>query len=155
MITRFAPSPSGLIHAGNARSAILNWVYSKKHNGKFILRIDDTDISKSKKEFEIAIKEDLKWLGLKWKKSFNQSERTDIYNDKIEILKSKKRLYPCFETTEELALKKKSLLMAGKPPIYDRSSLNLNAEEVNSLIKKGKKPHWRFKLINERIEWTD
>ena len=80
MICRFAPSPSGFIHVGNARSAILNWIYTRNQNGKFILRIDDTDTSKSNKEYEIAIKEDLKWLGIRWKKAFNQSERHDIYN---------------------------------------------------------------------------
>ena len=153
--SRFAPSPTGLLHIGNVRSALINWAHISSLGGEFILRIDDTDKERSKREFENHIKEDLKWLGLNWNKSFNQSDRIDIYNDKIEILKSKKRLYPCFETTEELALKKKSLLMAGKPPIYDRSSLNLNAEEVNSLIKKGKKPHWRFKLEDKTVSWND
>ena len=155
MITRFAPSPSGLIHAGNARSAILNWVYSKKHNGKFILRIDDTDISKSKKEFEIAIKEDLKWLGLNWEKSFNQSSRAAVYEERINTLKDNKRLYPCFETEEELSLKKKSLLSIGKPPIYDRSSLNLSEDDIEKKIQEGKKPHWRFKLQDKAITWKD
>ena len=131
MICRFAPSPSGFIHVGNARSAILNWAYAKKNNGKFILRIDDTDSQKSKQEFVIAIKENLKWLGLEWDKTFNQSSRLKSYEKNIELLKKKKRLYPCFETEEELLLKKKSLLSIGKPPIYDRSALNLTEEEIN------------------------
>tara|TARA_Y100000590_G_scaffold326970_1_gene371143 strand:+ start:3719 stop:5053 length:1335 start_codon:yes stop_codon:yes gene_type:complete len=155
MICRFAPSPSGFIHVGNARSAILNWAYAKKNNGKFILRIDDTDSQKSKQEFVIAIKENLKWLGLEWDKTFNQSSRLKSYEKNIELLKKKKRLYPCFETEEELLLKKKSLLSMGKPPIYDRSALNLTEEEINEKIKAGKKPHWRFKLEDGVICWDD
>ncbi len=155
MKCRFAPSPTGKIHIGNARSALLNWVFCKKNNGEFILRIDDTDQNRSSKEFEEDIKSDLKWLGLDWKKTFNQSTRIAIYNEKINILKNNKRLYPCFETEEELALKKKSLLSSGKPPIYDRSSLNLSEDEINEKIKSGKKPHWRFKLENKKIYWRD
>ena len=123
MKCRFAPSPTGLLHVGNARSAVLNWVYCKKNNGKFILRIDDTDKSRSTKEFENKIKDNLTWLGLNWDKTFNQSDRIEKYSVKIEKLKRDCRLYPCFETAEELALKKKSLLSSGKPPIYDRSAL--------------------------------
>tara|TARA_B100000686_G_C16718983_1_gene933743 strand:+ start:369 stop:1706 length:1338 start_codon:yes stop_codon:yes gene_type:complete len=152
---RFAPSPTGLIHIGNARSAALNWAYAKSKKGDFILRIDDTDIDRSKKEYEIKIKNDLKWLGIDWKSSINQSNRKNIYDQYIEKLKSNKRLYPCFESSEELALKKKSLLTSGKPPIYDRNSLNLSTEEINELIKSGKKPHWRFKLNHEKISWND
>ena len=124
MKCRFAPSPTGKIHIGNARSAILNWIFCKKNQGDFVLRIDDTDTNRSTKEFEKSIKDDLTWLGLNWSYTFNQSSRKNTYNEKIQILKQKKRLYPCFETEEELALKKKSLLSSGKPPIYDRSSLN-------------------------------
>ncbi len=155
MKCRFAPSPTGKIHIGNARSAILNWIYCKKNQGEFILRIDDTDSIRSKVEFENSIKKDLKWLGLDWSYSFNQSNRKNIYDKKIQILKQKKRLYPCFETEEELALKKKSLLSSGKPPIYDRSSLNLSDEEVEKKIESGIQPHWRFKLDHENISWND
>ncbi len=155
MKCRFAPSPTGKLHIGNARSAILNWVFSKQNNGEFILRIDDTDKSRSSKEFEDAIKLDLKWLGLDWKNTFNQSSRIEIYNEKINVLKNNNRIYPCFETEEELALKKKSLLSSGKPPIYDRASLNLSEEEINQKIKSGKRPHWRFKLENNEINWKD
>ncbi len=155
MKCRFAPSPTGKIHIGNARSAILNWVYCKQNKGEFILRIDDTDQNRSSKEYENNIKSDLQWLGIEWSYSFNQSSRSNVYNDKIEFLKNKKRLYPCFETAEELALKKKSLLSSGKPPIYDRSSLNLSEEEINQKIKSGKKPHWRFKLETDQIFWND
>ena len=155
MKCRFAPSPTGKIHIGNARSAILNWIYCKKHKGEFVLRIDDTDKSRSSKEFENAIKSDLKWLGLDWNYTFNQSSRNKIYNEKINILINDKRLYPCFETEEELALKKKALLSSGKPPIYDRSSLDLSEEVINQKIKSGKKPHWRFKLDTNEIFWKD
>ena len=155
MKCRFAPSPTGKIHIGNARSAILNWFFCKQNKGEFILRIDDTDQNRSSKEFEDSIKADLKWLGLDWSYTFNQSSRVQIYNDKINTLKNYKRLYPCFETEEELALKKKSLLSSGKPPIYDRSSLNLSEEEINTKIKSGKRPHWRFKLSPDEINWKD
>mgnify|MGYP001246491514 FL=1 len=155
MRCRFAPSPTGLIHVGNLRSAVLNWVYANKHNGEFILRIDDTDLERSKNEFKESIFNDLDWLGLKWDKTFNQSNRLDLYNKKIDFLKNSKRLYPCFETEEELALKRKSLLSAGKPPIYDRSSLKLKQHEIDERIKNGEKPHWRFRLENKKISWTD
>ena len=155
MKCRFAPSPTGAIHIGNARSAILNWFFCKKNNGKFILRIDDTDKVRSKKHYEDNIKKDLSWLGINWDNTFNQSSRIDIYNQKINILKNSNRLYPCFETEEELALKKKSLLSSGKPPIYDRSSLNLSKEEIDKKISSGLKPHWRFKLDEKIITWND
>ena len=155
MKCRFAPSPTGLIHVGNARSAVLNWAFAKKNNGSFILRIDDTDQTRSSKEFENKIKENLSWLGLDWNKTFNQSERTNLYNSNIEKLKNDGRLYPCFETAEELSLKKKSLLSSGKPPIYDRSSLSLSKEEINEKINSGLKPHWRFRLEDGIIHWND
>ena len=125
MKCRFAPSPTGLLHVGNVRSALINWAYAKKNNGEFILRIDDTDVSRSTKEFENKIKENLTWLGVKWDKTFNQSDRMDNYQLKIEKLKKDGRLYPCFETAEELSLKKKSLLSSGKPPIYDLSLIHI------------------------------
>ena len=153
--SRFAPSPTGLLHIGNARSAVLNWAYINKKGGEFILRIDDTDKSRSKKEYEDKIKKDLEWLGLTWKKTFNQSDRKKIYDAKIQKLKDEKKIYPCFENPEELSLKKKSQLLSGKPPIYDRSSLNLSKEKIEEFIKLGKKPHWRFKLEIKKIEWED
>ncbi|MDC0161884.1 glutamate--tRNA ligase [bacterium] len=155
MKCRFAPSPTGLLHVGNARSALLNWAYAKKYNGSFILRIDDTDQARSSKDYENKIKENLFWLGLDWNKTFNQSERNSLYNLNIEKLKNDGRLYPCFETTEELSLKKKSLLSSGKPPIYDRSSLSLSKDEINEKTNSGLKPHWRFKLDDIIINWND
>jgi len=155
MKCRFAPSPTGLLHVGNARSAVLNWAYAKKNNGSFILRIDDTDQTRSTKEFENKIKENLSWLGIEWNKTFNQSERTNLYKLKIDKLKNEGRLYPCFETAEELSLKKKSLLSSGKPPIYDRSALSLSKDEVNQKINSGIKCHWRLKLNEDLINWDD
>ena len=153
--SRFAPSPSGLLHVGNARSAVLNWAHINNKGGEFILRIDDTDSERSKKEYEEKIKKDLKWLGIKWHKTFNQSSRQEIYDEKIQELKNKKRIYPCFETPEELSLKKKALLTSGKPPIYDRSALKLTKDDISKLISLGKTPHWRFKLEKGKIEWRD
>ena len=153
--TRFAPSPTGLLHIGNARSAVINWAYIKNKGGEFILRIDDTDLERSKKEYENKIKENLSWLGLSWSKTFNQSQRKNIYDEKIFLLKKSKKIYPCFESAEELSLKRKTQLLSGKPPIYDRSSLKLTSDQIENLIKKGKTPHWRFKLEEEIIEWQD
>ena len=153
--SRFAPSPTGLLHIGNARSAVLNWAHIKKKGGEFILRIDDTDRVRSKNEYESKIKKDLQWLGITWIKTFNQSDRLNIYDCYIKKLKEKKRIYPCFESPEELSLKKKSQLNSGRPPIYDRSALSLSTEEINNITKSGKKPHWRFKLEDKKIEWND
>ena len=114
---RFAPSPTGLLHVGNARSAVLNWAYINNKGGEFILRIDDTDQKRSNSDFEKQIKEDLKWLGITWNKTFNQSDRQNIYDKKIQELKNQNIIYPCFESAEELSLKKKSQLSSGRPPI--------------------------------------
>ena len=153
--SRFAPSPTGLIHIGNARSAVLNWMHIMNKGGEFVLRIDDTDTERSKLKYEKAIKNDLNWLGITWSKTFNQSDRKNIYQEKIKELKQKKRIYPCFETSEELSLKRKSLLTSGKPPIYDRSALQLTEKEIHKKIDQGKRPHWRFKLEYKIIEWDD
>ena len=153
--SRFAPSPTGFLHVGNARSAVLNWAHINNLKGEFILRIDDTDKVRSKTEFDKSIKKDLEWLGITWSKTFNQSDRESIYLKNIEKLKSLKRLYPCFENTEELSLKRKSKLLSGKPPIYDRSALSLTNEQIEGFLKQGKKPHWRFKLEDRIIEWYD
>jgi len=152
---RFAPSPTGLLHIGNARSAVINWAHIRNKGGEFILRIDDTDKERSKKEYENKIKENLSWLGLSWSKTFNQSQRKEIYDKKILFLKESKKIYPCFESPEELSLKRKTQLSSGKPPIYDRSALKLTSNQIDDLISKGQAPHWRFKLNDEIIEWKD
>ena len=155
IITRFAPSPTGLLHIGNVRTAILNWLFAKSNNGKFILRIDDTDKDCSKQTYEDAIKRDLEWLGLEWDKTFRQSERMDAYHDAREKLVADNRLYPCYETPEELTIKKKSLLQRGLPPIYDRAALKLSDAEKQDLESQGIRPHWRFLLVDEKISWVD
>ncbi len=152
---RFAPSPTGLLHIGNVRVALFNFLFAKKNNLKFFLRIDDTDKERSKDEFIFSIIEDLKWLGIDYYKIIKQSERVSKYRDMFEFLKRKNYIYPCFETEQELSLKRKILLKQGKPPIYDRSALNLKKKEIESLLQSGKKPHWRLKLDEEPINWND
>ena len=152
---RFAPSPTGLLHMGNIRVALINYLYAKKNNFSFFLRIDDTDQVRSKNEFVESIVEDLEWLGIHYKKIIKQSERISKYNEIFDFLKSKNYIYPCFESARELSLKRKILLKQGKPPIYDRSSLSLKKSEIQALIQSGKHPHWRLKLNDETIEWYD
>ena len=155
VITRFAPSPTGMLHIGNVRTALINYLYTKKHNGQFILRIDDTDTERSKKAFEEAIKDDLTNLGIEWDNSFNQSSKITKYEAiKEELIKSK-RLYACYETPEELDIKRKLQLSNGKPPIYDRSSLKLSQEQIEAYEKAGRKPHYRFLIADEEISWHD
>lgn len=153
---RFAPSPTGLIHLGNIRAALVNWLFAQQKGGEFILRIDDTDIARSTKENEDAIKADLKWLGLNWDKTFNQSDRFDRYDEVVEKLKADGRLYACYETAEELDMKRKIQMGRGKPPVYDRAGLTLTDDEKAAYEAEGRTPHWRFKLNTPaRIEWHD
>lgn len=153
--TRFAPSPTGMMHVGNARTAMIVWLFARKHGGHFLLRIDDTDQERSKIEFEAAIEEGLNWLGLTWDHKDNQKNRMPIYNDKIEQLKKAGRIYACYETPEELSLKRKTQLSRGKPPIYDRASLSLSDEQKQKYEAEGRKPYWRFLLEAKPIEWND
>lgn len=153
---RFAPSPTGLLHVGNVRTAISNWLYARKMGGVFFLRIDDTDLARSTKEYEDCLKEDLLWLGLNWDETAKQSERFDQYDAAVKKLKADGRLYPCYETSQELDLKRKVQLGQGKPPLYDRAGLSLTADDVAKLEAEGRTPHWRFKLnIPARVEWKD
>ncbi len=152
---RFAPSPTGFLHIGNARVAILNYFYAKKNNIDFFLRIDDTDKERSEEKYIKAICEDLEWLGIRFDKIIKQSERISKYKDAFDFLKKKNLIYPCFETKEELSLKRKILLKQGKTPIYDRGALKLKKADISSLINSGKLPHWRLKLDDESINWND
>ena len=152
---RFAPSPTGYLHVGNARIALLNFFYSKKINRDFIIRFDDTDQDRCEKKFINSIFDDLLWLNIEFKRTFNQFDRLNIYKDISESLKKEEKIYPCYETPEELQLKRKLQLKMGKPPIYDRNSLGLSDKEKNILKKEGRKPHWRFKLENIKIAWND
>ncbi|MCK5283946.1 MAG: glutamate--tRNA ligase [Alphaproteobacteria bacterium] len=152
---RFAPSPTGYLHVGNARTAIITWLFARKSGGHLLLRIDDTDIERSKAEYETAIEDSLIWMGLQWDEKANQKNRLERYAEQIEKLKNDGKLYPCFETAEELSLKRKSLLSRGQPPIYDRSALELTDRKKEDYIAEGLKPHWRFKLDHEPIKWND
>src|SRR5690606_41311629 len=126
MKLRFAPSPTGRLHVGNARVALLNWLWARKEGGRFLFRLDDTDLERSRDEFVDAIREDLLWLGLQWDEEARQSERLDRYTVAAERLKAAGLLYPCWESSEELDLKRKLSLEAGRPPGYDRAALNLS-----------------------------
>ena len=152
---RFAPSPTGHVHIGNVRTAVLNWLFAQKHGGRFILRLDDTDSERSREEYAQAIIKDLEWLGLKPDAIFRQSARLALYEQAAERLKQAGLLYPCYETEQELALKRKAQLMAGRPPVYDRAALKLTEEAKRALEEAGRKPHWRFMLPEGRITWED
>ena len=155
VITRFAPSPTGFLHIGNVRAALMNYLIAKKNNGIFILRIDDTDQERSKQEYVEAIKRDLDWLGLQWDRIEYQSSRLDLYNTASNKLRSIDLLYECFETPSELDLKRKKQLNMGKPPVYDRAALALSDQEKSNLRSDRGDGHWRFKLEQNRIEWKD
>jgi len=152
---RFAPSPTGRIHIGNARTAILNWLFARKGKGRFILRYDDTDLERSTEEFADGIATDLNWLGLTPDEEYRQSERFSLYDAAAEKLKSDGRLYACYETAEELDYKRKRQLARHQPPVYDRAGLNLSDEDRAKLEAEGRKPHWRFKLDQRDIHWQD
>ena len=154
-ITRFAPSPTGYIHVGNLRTALMNYLIARKNGGEFILRIDDTDPIRSKEEYVEGLKEDLTWLGLKWDRVERQSERLDKYRAAADKLREMGRFYEAWETPTELDLKRKKQLNMGKPPVYDRAALNLTEEEKNKLREERGPGVWRFKLDQERIEWND
>ena len=152
---RFAPSPTGYLHIGNARPALFNWLVALKGGGRFLLRLDDTDRERSKAEFERAIVEDLDWLGIKPDATLRQSDRLDRYAAAAEALKAKGLLYPCYETPEELERRRKRQLGRGAPPIYDRAALKLTTEERARLEAEGRRPHWRFRLSGRTVAWRD
>jgi glutamyl-tRNA synthetase len=154
-VTRFAPSPTGNIHVGNLRTALFNYLITRKAGGEFILRIDDTDPVRSKQEYIDGIKEDLTWLGLTWDRTESQSSRLERYSAAMDELRAAGRLYECFETPVELDLKRKKQLNMGKPPVYDRAGLKLSDAERDALRAERGNGHWRFKLDLERVEWTD
>lgn len=153
--TRFAPSPTGYLHVGNVRTALVNYLFAKKTGGEFVLRVDDTDLERSKPEYVDALQQDLKWLRINWDSSFKQSERFDKYEAAKQKLISDGRLYPCFETQDELETKRKFQMKRGVPPIYDRAALKLSDSDREQLESEGKKPHYRFKLNHEEISWND
>lgn len=152
---RFAPSPTGKLHVGNGRTAIANWLFAKGQGGQFVLRIDDTDLERSTREYEQGIEGDLRWLGLVWDEKHNQAARFLTYQQATERLKGEGRLYACYETTEELEIKRRVALSSGKPPIYDRAALKLAKDEIAAFEAEGRKPHWRFRLQGKRVRWND
>lgn len=152
---RFAPSPTGKLHIGNGRPAVLNWLYAKSQGGTFILRLDDTDRERSTEEYADGILEDLAWLGLEHDALHRQSARFERYDAAAQRLKQAGRLYPCYETPDELDRKRKRQLARGLPPVYDRAALDLTDEEREKLEAEGRRPHWRFKLEPKTVEWDD
>ena len=152
---RFAPSPTGRLHVGNIYIALNNWLFAKKQGGQFLLRLDDTDIERSTAAFAAGIEADLTWLGLTWDLFERQTSRLARYDEAAARLKASGRLYPCYESAEELQLRRKVQLQQGKPPIYDRAALKLSAEDRAKLEAAGQKPHWRFKLESRVVAWTD
>ncbi len=152
---RFAPSPTGRLHVGNVRTALMNWLFALREGGQVLLRIDDTDLARSTKEYEHGIEEDLSWLGLHWHERANQSRRFDAYEEAAAKLKADGLLYPCYETEDELDRRRKIAQATGRPPIYDRAALKLTDAERARLEAEGRKPHWRYKLSGARKEWVD
>ena len=149
VVTRFAPSPTGRLHVGNIRTALHNFLFALKSGGKFTLRIDDTDRERSTAEFDQSIRDDLDWLGLRPDAIVRQSERFDLYSQQFEKLKATGRVYACYETAEELELRRKVLLGRGLPPVYER-------KPEDAPVPEGRQPHWRFRLDHDGpIEWND
>ena len=156
VVTRFAPSPTGRIHVGNIRTALHNWLWARKQGGRFLLRIDDTDRERSEERFVAAIREDLAWLGLDWEGEQRQSERFAAYEAALARLQEADRVYPAWETAQELELRRKIQLGRGKPPVYDRAALTLSGADRARLEAEGRRPHWRFRLDHGApIEWHD
>lgn len=155
VIVRFAPSPTGELHVGNARAALLNFLFARKHGGKFMLRMDDTDDERSTAEFAAGIEADLAWLGLRHDIFARQSDRLAAYEAAAEKLKQAGRLYPAYESAAELDRRRKRQLARGLPPAYDRAALKLTAEERAALEAEGRKPHWRFRLDHEHTNFED
>ncbi|HKG77481.1 MAG TPA: glutamate--tRNA ligase, partial [Beijerinckiaceae bacterium] len=154
-IVRFAPSPTGLIHIGNARTALLNALFARREGGTFILRFDDTDLERSTRAYADAIEADLAWLGIPPDGIVRQSERFDLYHAVAERLTTIGRLYACYETPDELERRRKRQLARGLPPIYDRAALKLTDEDRAKLEQEGRKPHWRFRLEPTNVTWDD
>ena len=152
---RMAPSPTGLLHIGNVRAALFNWLFARRHGGSFMLRLDDTDRERSSEELARHIERDLRWLGLEWDRTAKQSDRMERYHAVLAELKANGRVYPCYETSEELGLKRKTQLGRGLPPIYDRAALKLTETEKHKFAAAGRLPHWRFLLNDAEIVWDD
>ncbi|MEZ5849720.1 MAG: glutamate--tRNA ligase [Hyphomicrobiaceae bacterium] len=151
-VVRFAPSPTGRLHIGNVRTALLNWLFAAREGGTFLLRLDDTDVARSTEAFAEGIRRDLEWLGLAWAREERQSARMDRYAAVADELRAAGRLYACYESEDELDRRRKRQLARGMPPIYDRAGLRLTADERAGLEADGRRPHWRFRLDNTSPE---
>ena len=154
-VLRFAPSPTGLLHVGNARTALYNALYARREGGTFILRYDDTDTARSTEAFADAIAEDVDWLGIRPDRVEHQSRRLPRYDAAVERLKAQGRLYPAYETEEELETRRLSRRRRGLPPIYDRAALKLTEADRARLEAEGRRPHWRFRLDGRQVVWID
>jgi glutamyl-tRNA synthetase len=152
---RFAPSPTGHIHIGNARTAFFNFLFAKKTGGSFVLRFDDTDLERSREEYAQGIETDLRWMGIDPDIIVRQSQRFALYDAAAQKLKEIGRLYPCYETADELDRRRKRQIARGVPPVYDRAALKLTDEERAALEAQGRKAHWRFKLEERTMHWND
>jgi glutamyl-tRNA synthetase len=156
IVTRFAPSPTGRLHAGNIRTALVNWLLARSAGGRFLLRLDDTDVARSTNESAQSIRDDLTWLGLAPDAEVKQSDRFALYEAALTRLADAGRAYACYETPEELELKRRVALSRGLPPIYDRAALALSDADRARLEAEGRRPHWRFKLdATANIDWDD
>jgi len=156
VVTRFAPSPTGTLHVGNVRTALHNWLLARQAGGRFLLRIDDTDAERSREDYVTSIKTDLEWLGLHWDAEERQSARFGLYEAEFQRLAAAGRVYRCYETSQELDLKRKVQLGRGLPPIYDRAALALSEADHAAKAAAAEAPHWRFLLDHSAaIEWTD
>jgi glutamyl-tRNA synthetase len=154
-LVRFAPSPTGYLHIGNARPALLNALFARRTGGRFLLRLDDTDAERSTEVFADAVREDLAWLGIVPDLFARQSDRKAAHDAAADRLRAAGRLYPCYESPEELERRRRRQLGRGQPPIYDRAALKLTAEERAALEAEGRRPHWRFLLEPRTVTWDD
>ncbi len=152
---RFAPSPTGYLHVGNARAALVNYMFARAEGGILLLRLDDTDTERGRPEFEQGIYDDLRWLGIEWDETARQSDRFARYEEVADQLKAAGRLYPCFEGEDELASKRAALVKRKLPPVYDRGALNMTADQRATAEANGKRPYWRFKLSDGAASWND
>ncbi|MGY2048508.1 glutamate--tRNA ligase [Methylobacterium sp. JK268] len=154
-VVRFAPSPTGFLHIGNARPALFNALFARREGGTFVLRLDDTDTARSTAEFAAAIEEDLAWLGIRPDRVYRQSDRVALYDAAADRLRASGRLYAAYETPDELERRRRRQLGRGQPPVYDRAALRLTDEERAALEAEGRRPHWRFRLDPGTVAWTD
>lgn len=156
IITRFAPSPTGSMHFGNLRTALINFLYAKKYAGNFVLRIDDTDQERNIDKADQEILNTLSWLGIEFDDIYYQSKRVDLYKTSINFLKDSHLIYPCYETQEELEVLRKENIKKGKPPIYNRQALQLSKDQMREYQDKGILPYYRFYLGEDvEVSWND